>query len=191
MPIRTCRPLTQRSARRNRRWPRNAVPGYRKRICMWMPAATRLVVPAPDAGIDTPYALRTAQLSVSYTLDVFGGTRRQVEAADAQAQAQRDQRDAAYLSLTANVVNAAIGEASVRAQLDAARAQVAIAEQLCTLTERQQALGAVGAAQVLAQRTALAQAQAAVPGWKNCWNSNGPCSRFWAGACPATLRVRH
>ncbi|OQP85324.1 histidine kinase [Xanthomonas phaseoli pv. syngonii LMG 9055] len=46
------------------------------------------VVPAPDAGIDTPYALRTAQLSVSYTLDVFGGTRRQVEAADAQAQAQ-------------------------------------------------------------------------------------------------------
>ncbi|MCF5922217.1 TolC family protein, partial [Xanthomonas perforans] len=56
------------------------------------------VVPAPDAGIDTPYALRTAQLSVSYTLDVFGGTRRQVEAAGAQAQAQRDQRDAAYLS---------------------------------------------------------------------------------------------
>ncbi|MDO7938592.1 efflux transporter outer membrane subunit, partial [Xanthomonas euvesicatoria] len=43
-------------------------------------------------------------------------------------------------------------------------AQVAIAEQLCTLTERQQALGALGAAQVLAQRTALAQAQAAVPG---------------------------
>ncbi|TKA21606.1 efflux transporter outer membrane subunit [Xanthomonas euvesicatoria] len=122
------------------------------------------VVPAPDAGIDTPYALRTAQLSVSYTLDVFGGTRRQVEAAGAQAQAQRDQRDAAYLSLTANVVNAAIGEAAVRAQLEAARAQVAIAEQLCTLTERQQALGALGAAQVLAQRTALAQAQAAVPG---------------------------
>ncbi|MCC8802800.1 efflux transporter outer membrane subunit [Xanthomonas euvesicatoria] len=122
------------------------------------------VVPAPDAGIDTPYALRTAQLSVSYTLDVFGGTRRQVEAAGAQAQAQRDQRDAAYLSLTANVVNAAIGEAAVRAQLEAARAQVAIAEQLCTLTERQQTLGALGAAQVLAQRTALAQAQAAVPG---------------------------
>ncbi|WP_040258700.1 efflux transporter outer membrane subunit, partial [Xanthomonas citri] len=121
------------------------------------------VVPAPDAGIDTPYALRTAQLSVSYTLDVFGGTRRQVEAAGAQAQAQRDQRDAAYLSLTANVVNAAIGEAAVRAQLDAARAQVAIAKQLCTLTARQQALGALGAAQVLAQRTALAQAQAAVP----------------------------
>ncbi|MBV6778589.1 efflux transporter outer membrane subunit [Xanthomonas euvesicatoria] len=121
------------------------------------------VVPAPDAGIDTPYALRTAQLSVSYTLDVFGGTRRQVEAAGAQAQAQRDQRDAAYLSLTANVVNAAIGEAAVRAQLEAARAQVAIAKQLCTLTERQQTLGALGAAQVLAQRTALAQAQAAVP----------------------------
>lgn len=149
------------------------------------------VVPAPDAGIDTPYALRTAQLSVSYTLDVFGGTRRQVEAAGAQAQAQRDQRDAAYLSLTANVVNAAIGEAAVRGQLDAARAQVAIAKQLCTLTERQQTLGALGAAQVLAQRTALAQAQAAVRHWKSSWNNNGPCSRFWAGNCLATLRVRH
>lgn len=121
------------------------------------------VVPAPDPGIDSSYTLRTAQVSVSYTLDIFGGTRRQVEAARAQAHAQSDQRDAAYLSLTANVVNAVIGEAAVRAQLDAARAQVAIAEQVCTLTERQQTLGAIGAAQVLAQRTALAQAQAALP----------------------------
>ncbi len=181
-----------RSGRRNRHSPRNAVP--------WLPQADlhvdasrqrNSVVPTPDAGIDTPYALRTAQLSVSYTLDVFGGTRRQVEAAGAQAQAQRDQRDAAYLSLTANVVNAAIGEAAVRAQLQAARAQVAIAEQLCTLTERQQTLGAVGTAQVLAQRTALAQAQATVPPLeKNSWNNNVPCSRFWAGKCRARLRMR-
>ncbi|MBB4132071.1 efflux transporter outer membrane subunit [Xanthomonas sp. 3075] len=120
-------------------------------------------VPTPETGDNTPYALRTAQLNVRYTLDVFGGTRRQLEAAGAQVQAQRYQRDAAYLSLTANVVNAAIQDAALRAQLDAAHAQVAIAERLCAITERQQALGAVGLAQVLAQRSALAQARTVVP----------------------------
>ncbi|MBD5122141.1 efflux transporter outer membrane subunit, partial [Xanthomonas citri pv. citri] len=43
------------------------------------------------------------------------------------------------------------------------RAQVAIAKQLCTLTARQQALGALGAAQCVGPAPALAQAQAAVP----------------------------
>jgi outer membrane protein TolC len=59
------------------------------------------------------YSLFTAQVTVGFTPDVFGGTRRQVEALIGQAEAQRFQREAAYLMLTSNVVAAAIQEASV------------------------------------------------------------------------------
>ena len=50
-------------------------------------------------------------------LDVFGGNRRQVESAQAQADSQRYDLEAAYLTLTSNVVTAAIEEAALRAQI--------------------------------------------------------------------------
>jgi outer membrane protein TolC len=65
------------------------------------------------------FTLQTAQVSVSYMLDVFGGNRRQIESAQATAQAERYELEAAYLTLTSNVVAAAIQEAAVRAQIEA------------------------------------------------------------------------
>ena len=53
--------------------------------------------------------------------DVFGGLQRQAESARAQAEAQRFVLEATYLTLTTNVVAAAVQEASLRAQLAAAR----------------------------------------------------------------------
>ena len=49
--------------------------------------------------------------------DVFGGNRRKVESLDAQAQMQRFELEATYVSLASNVVAAAIQEASTRAQI--------------------------------------------------------------------------
>jgi outer membrane protein TolC len=51
--------------------------------------------------------------------DVFGGTRRQVEALAAQEEAQRFELEAAYLTLTANLVAAAVTEAALRGQIAA------------------------------------------------------------------------
>lgn len=70
-------------------------------------------------GISAPYNLFNSNLSVSYTLDVFGGIRRQVEAYRAQEDYQRAQLEATYLALTANVVTAAVQEASFRSQIAA------------------------------------------------------------------------
>src|ERR1700722_9482948 len=54
---------------------------------------------------ENPYFnLYTAQLSVSYLPDVFGATRRSVEAAKAQAESSRFQLEATYLTLSSNVV---------------------------------------------------------------------------------------
>ena len=49
-----------------------------------------------------------ASLSVDYALDFFGGTRRNIESLEAQTEFQRFEIEAAYLSLTANVVTAAV-----------------------------------------------------------------------------------
>ena len=65
------------------------------------------------------FNLVTAQLQVSYTFDVWGLNRRTVESLEALADVQRFQAEAAYLSLTANLVVAAIAEASLRGQIEA------------------------------------------------------------------------
>src|ERR1700683_5646327 len=50
------------------------------------------------------YNLQSASVNVSYTLDAFGGTRRQVEALQAQAEYQQFALEASYLTLTAHLV---------------------------------------------------------------------------------------
>jgi outer membrane protein TolC len=53
---------------------------------------------------------------VNYNLDVFGGARRAVQSAQAQAEISGFQLEGAYLNLTANIVTTAIREAALRAQ---------------------------------------------------------------------------
>ncbi len=57
--------------------------------------------------------------TATFDVDPFGGNRRRVEEAAAQAQYQEYQLDAAYLTLTGNVVSQAVTIASVRAQIAA------------------------------------------------------------------------
>ena len=64
------------------------------------------------------FSLETGSLNVSYTLDAFGGIRRQIEQLNAQAEYQRFELEATDLTLAANVINAAITEASLQAQID-------------------------------------------------------------------------
>jgi NodT family efflux transporter outer membrane factor (OMF) lipoprotein len=109
------------------------------------------------------YTLHTPQLTISYTPDVFGGLHRQIESAAAQAEAQRFQTEATYLTLTCNLVAAAIQEASLRDQIDATRKSIALNADILTLIQHQKALGEVSAAEVAAQEAALGQATQALP----------------------------
>lgn len=106
------------------------------------------------------FSLHTAQLSASYVPDVFGGVRRQVESAAAVAESQRFLLEAAYLSLTANVVAAAVQEAALRAQVAATEEIVKVETEQVELMQKQLELGAIAEANVIAQRVTLAQAQA-------------------------------
>ncbi len=109
------------------------------------------------------YSLYTPQVTVSYAPDVFGGVRRSVESLKAQAEEQRFELEAAYLTLTSNVVAAAVQEASLRGQIAATEEIIRIATDQLAILRRQYALGAVAQADVAAQEAALAQAQATLP----------------------------
>ncbi|HEX7968286.1 MAG TPA: efflux transporter outer membrane subunit [Stellaceae bacterium] len=123
---------------------------------------TAVLAPTLSSGIPI-FNLYTAQVSVSYVPDVFGGTRRQVEALGAQAESQRFQLEATYLTLTSNVVAAAVQEASLRGQIAATQEIIDIESQLLALLRRQYALGQIAMADVLAQEAALAQTQQTLP----------------------------
>lgn len=109
------------------------------------------------------YSLYTPQVTVTYAPDVFGGVRRQIEGAAARAEAQKFQTEAAYLTLTSNVVQAALLEASLREQIDATRKIIDIETRLLELMRKQQATGQISGADVAAQESALAQAEQSLP----------------------------
>jgi NodT family efflux transporter outer membrane factor (OMF) lipoprotein len=111
----------------------------------------------------TTFNLYTAQVTVGYAFDVWGGNRRQVESLQAQAEAQHFLLQATYTTLTANVVAAAVQEASLRAQLAALRDIIAISTRALALLRKQFELGYVAGLDVAAQETALAQVQQQLP----------------------------
>jgi NodT family efflux transporter outer membrane factor (OMF) lipoprotein len=124
--------------------------------------ATGTLQPTLNSGAPV-YNLHTAQVSVSYLFDVFGLHRRQVESAQALADAQRYQLEAAYLTLTSNVVTAAIQEASLRAQIEATM-QILNSERDSTrILRRQLELGSLSQADVMAQESAVATQEATLP----------------------------
>lgn len=102
-------------------------------------------------------------MNVSYTLDVFGGLRRQVEASRAQVDYEYFELEAAYLSLTSNIVTTSITVASLRAQIQATQQLVQLQEKLLKLVTAQFNLGGASRADVLSQETALEQTRANLP----------------------------
>ena len=85
-------------------------------------SVTRQQFSPAEFGLTGPpsiFTLYQATVNVAYAPDVFGGQRRQIEANAALAEYQRFELEATYLTLTANVVTAAIQEASLRGQIQA------------------------------------------------------------------------
>jgi NodT family efflux transporter outer membrane factor (OMF) lipoprotein len=117
----------------------------------------------PLASNNDLFTLNTLQLNVSYAPDVFGGVRRQTESVRAQADAQRFQTEATYLTLTTNVVNAAIQAAMLRDQVAATQAIIKSDGDVLDRMRRQFALGEIARGDVAAQETALGQAQQTLP----------------------------
>lgn len=115
------------------------------------------------ASNSTMYTLTTAQLSISYVPDLWGANRRQVESLVAQAEAQRFQLEATYLTLTSNLVNAAVLEASLRAQIAATQEMIGSQSRILSANKEQLALGDISEGDIAAQEATLEQTRAALP----------------------------
>jgi NodT family efflux transporter outer membrane factor (OMF) lipoprotein len=118
---------------------------------------------SPSAAAST-FTLYNAAVNVSYRLDIFGASRRQVEELRAQADFQRWELEAANLTLTGNVVTTAFDVASLHDQLTAVNDVVAAETEQYKVVQRQFDVGGASKSDVLSQQAQLAQAQTVVPG---------------------------
>lgn len=117
---------------------------------------------APQFG-SPEYTLVSAAVNVSYRLDLFGASRRQLEALRAQTDYQRWELEAANLSLSGNVVTTAIDVASLRAQIAAVNDIITSQQDQLNVVQKQFSAGGASHADVLTQSTQLAQTQATLP----------------------------
>lgn len=101
--------------------------------------------------------------TVTYSPDVFGGTRRMVEEEAAAAESQRYQLAAAYLTLTGNTVSQAISIAGTRLQITAAAQLVTEDEKNLDLVRTKFEGGKAAQTDVLTAETQLANDRAQLP----------------------------
>ena len=104
--------------------------------------------------------------TISYTLDVFGGGRRAVEGLQAQVDRQLYLNKAAYLTLTANVVNTSIARAAYAAQVRATEQLIALENEQLQTTDVQVRAGTAPYSAVLSLRSLIATNEAALPALK-------------------------
>ena len=109
------------------------------------------------------YTLHTAQVAVSYPVDLFGGVRSRIRSARAAAEVQRHRLDAARASVVANLIQAVVQRAVLADQVDAAKIAISVNQDILKSQLQRQKLGAIGAADVATQQTALATAEGVLP----------------------------
>lgn len=115
---------------------------------------------APNPG---PFNVFALGANVSYDFDVFGATRRALEAAGAEVDLQRFELEAARLVLAGNVVLTSIRIAALDAQIEALAAMLATEREQLAIAEARLAAGGVSVLDVKGARLRLAQAEAALP----------------------------
>src|SRR5581483_6356843 len=130
-------------------------------------AATRQTQPGSLAPVPSnnafTYNLFTPQVSVSYTPDVFGLTRRTVESLSAQEQGARYQLAAAYTTLINNLVSTLVQLAATEDQIDATKQMIADNDRMVEILKDRLAHGYASGADLAAQETQRAQMAASLP----------------------------
>jgi NodT family efflux transporter outer membrane factor (OMF) lipoprotein len=114
-------------------------------------------------GRSSIFNLFNATVNVAYTLDVFGGSRRQIEATAAQVDYQQYVFIGTYLTLTSNIATTAISVAALESQIKATRQIIRSQEDLLSIIEKQFQLGGASSENILSQQTLLAQTRALLP----------------------------
>lgn len=116
-----------------------------------------------ETGPGRIFNLFTLSATVSYTLDIFGGERRTVEALAAAVDAQKNIARAAYLTLSANIVNTVIAMAAYDSQLQATQEIVQLQRDQVRLGEIKAAAGTLAYANLLGLQAQLQSTESSLP----------------------------
>lgn len=114
-------------------------------------------------GASNIFTLYNASASVNFNLDVFGRTRRTVEARRAEVHYQSYEEEATYLTLVGNVVNAVFAQASFRAQIEATQEIIQFEKEQLRIVKEQERAGMVPKTDVYSVQTELAATEASLP----------------------------
>jgi NodT family efflux transporter outer membrane factor (OMF) lipoprotein len=109
------------------------------------------------------FNLFTLSASVNYTLDIWGGQRRQVEGLRAEMEGQRYKVMGTYIMLAGNIVNTAIALAAYRGQIQATQDLILLEKDQVSITQAQAQAGTVPFSNVLSLQSELASTQATLP----------------------------
>lgn len=135
------------------------------------------------------FNLFNASVNASYLLDFFGGIRRQIQGLRSQVDYQYFELRAAYLSLTSNIVTAAITVASLHRQIEVTKQLIKEQAEQLAILKKQFSLGGVSKIEVLAQQTQLAQTRATLPPLKKSWEQTRHLLAILVGAFPSQRGV--
>lgn len=116
-----------------------------------------------DGFPSTIFNVFNATASLTYNLDVFGGSRRQLEGLLAQVDYQQFQLLAVYLTLTTNIVTTAFTIASYEEQIRATKSLIISQQGQLDILQKQLRFGGIAAPTVLAQQTLVEQTRATLP----------------------------
>ncbi len=139
----------------------------------------------PEAPNPGPFNVFSLGADVSYNLDLFGGTRRELEALAAEVDYQGYELEAARLTLATNVATAAIRRASLAAQIDATSGILAAQKQQLAIVEARYQAGGVPWLDVQNQRALVAQTAGTLPPLQAQWAQAGHLLAVLMGDSPA------
>ena len=129
--------------------------------------------------------LFNASVNVNYTFDVFGANKKQLESQKAAIEYQTYQLEAAYLTLTANVVTTAIREASLREQLKATQDLLKAQTTQLQVIQKQFDVGAISRTPLLQQINIVAQTRGSIPTLEKSLSQTRHQLSVYAGLIPS------
>jgi len=122
--------------------------------------------------------------TASYALDIFGGTRRQIEQTAALADLRRYQLDAAYQTLTGNIVTQAVQLAAARGKLQAIHDILDIDRENLELVRTERDAGTVPDTDLVSAESQLATDETLSPGVEQQWDTAGHALAVLLGRPP-------
>lgn len=109
------------------------------------------------------FGLYTLSGTISYTLDIWGGQRRQVEALGAQVDVARYTLAGLRVMLSANVVDAVIARSAYAAEIATTRDTIVLEREQLRITQAQAGGGTIPFSNVLAIESQIAATEATIP----------------------------